>query len=293
MDLFKMKRFIIFSGLLFLSGPPGFAQVSNGRVNSLVAAENYFAATVQEKGIRAGYLRVSDKETIVFRPEPVKARDLYTPPQKDVGMLSWEPSFAKTSKSGDWGFTTGPYKYISYKDDSEAYGQYLSVWKANHKGVWKLAISLATPHPKPLTEPGMEFTDPKDFRFFRQISEARIQQRLDMIMTSDKLLSTTLRKNTAIAYTTFLGNEARLIFPGYEPVKGKESILEFFDKNKFYIDAEAAVADRAAGSDFAFTYGVAHISQEEKTGKYNYIRIWESQEEGQWNVIVEMFSPAE
>jgi len=288
-----MKLFSIFSGLLLIvSSATGFAQTSNGSVSSLVAVENYFAATIQEKGIRSGFLNVSDKETIVFRPDPVKAKDLYTAPQKDIGMLSWEPSYARISKSGDWGFTTGPYKYLIYRDDSESYGQYLSVWKANHKGVWKLAISLATPHPRPLNSPELEFTDPKDFRFFRQISEARLKQRLDLIMTSDKLLSTTLIRNTELAYSTFLGDDARLLFPGFEPVKGKENILRFFETHGFDIETEPAMADRAIGSDLAFTYGTAHITLKDKTAKYNYIRIWESQEEAHWNVIVEMFSPA-
>src|SRR5690606_13198787 len=115
-----------------------------------------------------------------------------------------------------WGFTTGPYIHTSAGDNSMFYGQYLSVWKADRRGVWKLAIDLGSPHQKPQNKPELNFTDPKDFKFFRQLSPARLKQREDMIMTTDRLLSTTLKKNISLGYDTFLADEARLVFPGYE-----------------------------------------------------------------------------
>jgi len=269
------------------------AQVSNGRVSSLVAAENYFAAIVKEKGIRNGFLKVSDNKTIVFRPYPVKAAEFYSKKQEDPGTLSWEPTLAKISKSGDWGFTTGPYIYTSAGDSSMFYGQYLSVWKANSRGVWKLGIDLGSPHQKPRNKPELHFTDPKDFKFFRQLSPARLKQREDMIMTTDRLLSATLKKNVSLGYDTFLADEARLLFPGYEPILGKDNIGKFYSGHEFTIETEPVAADRSIGSDLAYTYGRARITRDDQTAEYHYIRIWESQEEFKWNIIVEMFSPAE
>lgn len=284
-----MKRFTIIISIL-ISTSYSYSQTSNGRVSSLVAAENYFGALVKEKGIRHGFLKVSDNETLVFRPDPIKAEDFYDKRTQDDGQLSWEPVYAKISRSGDWGFTTGPYAHIA---DSTSYGQFLSVWKANKKGVWKLALDVGIPHPKPKASPDLNFTDPKNFKFFRQISESRLKQREDMIMTSDRLFSNTIKKNRLVAYDAFLANEARLLFPGYEPIIGKENINNFYSLHEINIAMEPAVADRALGSDLAFTYGTAHISQNSKSRRYNYVRIWESQEGFKWNVIVELFSPAE
>lgn len=53
------------------------------------------------------------------------------------------------------------------------------------------------------------------------------------------------------------------------------------------------MANRSIGSDLAYSYGTAQITRDNKTGKYNYVRIWESQEGYKWNVIVELFSPAD
>src|SRR6476661_3302517 len=99
-----MKSFNIIATLLVAITTNCFGQTTNGKVSSLVAAENYFAAIVKEEGLREGFLKVSDRETIVFRPNPVKAEEFYDKKQIDPGVLSWEPAFARISRSGTWGF---------------------------------------------------------------------------------------------------------------------------------------------------------------------------------------------
>lgn len=288
-----MKSFNITLSLLSFIALNSFGQASNGKVSSLVAAENYFAATVKENGIRDGFLKVSDNETLVFRPNAIKAVVFYDKKQLDPGELIWEPSYARISRSGDWGFTTGPYTYTANNDGSKSYGQYISLWRANKKGVWKLALDIGTPHPKPAKEPVMNFTDPKNSKFFRQTSPVRLQQREEMILASDRLLSSALTKSTALGYDTFLGDEARLIFPGIEPIDGKENIIKFIHEQGISIFSEPVMARRSIGSDLAYTYGSAQITRDNKTAKYNYVRVWESQEGFEWNVIVELFSPVE
>lgn len=288
-----MKEVSIIFSLLLILTLESLGQASNGKVSSLVAAENYFDATSKENGIRDGFIKVSDDETMVFRPIAVKAKVFYEKKQIDPGELHWKPSFARISRSGDWGFTTGPYVYTVSTDGSQSYGQYLSIWRANKKGVWKLALNIGTPHPKPLVESALDFTDPKNSKFFRQISPVRLKQREEMIMASDRLLSSSLTKSTALGYQTFLGNHARLIFPGVEPITGKENIMKFFADQNINIFSKPEFANRSIGSDLAYTYGSAQVTRNNTTATYNYVRIWESQEGFSWNVIVELFSPAE
>ena len=288
-----MKSCTIIISLLVSITLNSFGQASDGRVSSLVSAENYFAAKAKENGIRVGFLKVSDNETLVFRPKRVKAKDFYSKKQINPGELIWEPTYARISRSGDWGFSTGPYIYTAFSDSLKSYGQYLSIWRADRRGIWKLALNIGTPHPKTVNESRMDFKDPKDFKFFRQISPVRLQQREEMILATDRLLANALTKSTALGYNTFLGEEARLIFPGVEPIIGKENINKFIYEQGINIFSEPEVANRSIGSDLAYSYGSAQITSNNKTGKYNYVRIWESQEGFKWNVIVELFSPAD
>jgi ketosteroid isomerase-like protein len=288
-----MNRNLLIVTLLILTSNTTFGQLSNGRVNSLLAAENYFAAYAKDKGISDAFLKVSTNETILFKPNPVKAEDFFDKKSNDdAGQLDWSPVLAKISKSGDWGFTSGPYSYTSAKGSTTSFGQYVSVWRTNTKGVWKLALDLGISHPKPKTEQSLNFTDPKSFKFFRQLSEGRLKQREDMILTSDKLFSNTLIDNQNFAYDTFFAEEGRLLFPGNEPILGKTMIKNFLTKQQISIETKPAVANRALGSDLAYSYGNALITRNNVISKFNYIRIWESQAGFEWNVILEIFSPA-
>lgn len=288
-----MKQLVVLLTLLTSFTFNSYGQSSTGRVSSLVAAENYFAALIKEKGIRSAFLKVSDSETLVFRPDPISAVTFFDKKSEDLGQLSWEPAYAKISRSGDWGFTTGPYIYTPVSDSlSSSFGQYVSVWRTNKKGVWKLALDLGIAHQKPTSSPSLNFSDPKNFKFFNQISQSRLTQREDMIMTSDKLFSNTLKKNRGMAYSIFLGDDARLLFPGFEPIIGKTNISDFLSQHELNIVTEPINADRALGSDLAYTYGTAHITKNNESTKYNYLRIWEVQDGHKWNVILEIFAPA-
>ena len=269
---------------------PASAQTSNGQVSSLVAAENYFAGIAKEKGIKKAFLTVSDDETIIFRPGPVKATYYFGKQKTDEGELTWRPALAKISRSGDWGFTTGPFELRD--NEKSSFGDYVSVWKMNSKGVWKLALDLGINHSKPKKEPELSFPDPKNSKYFRQRSAARQKQREEIVLTSDELFSKTLAKYNNLAYNVFLADDARLLFPGYEPVIGKSSITDFLRNRELKINTQVTEADRATGSDLAYTYGTATISEKGFTKQYHYARIWEVQDGHKWNVILEIFTPA-
>lgn len=288
-----MKQFSIVLSLLLLISLNSFGQESNGRVNSLVATENYFSALAKKNGSKEAFLKVSDDESLIFRPDPVKVKDFYGRGTVDgPGQLSWVPVYAKISQSGDWGFTTGPFTFLSSPEAEPSYGQYLSVWKTDDKGVWKLALDLGISHQKPLIEPELNFTDPKSIKYNKQIPPARLKQRQEIITTTDKLYSNTLMKDQSLAYDVFLAENVRLLFPGEEPIIGKARINNFVGKNQITIESEPLRADRALGSDLAYSYGIAYVTKKKVITKYHYVRIWESQEEHKWNVILEIYTPS-
>ena len=288
-----MKLFaIILSFLAFTINV--FAQTTD-KVAQLVSAENYFSALVKEKGLKKAFLKVSDENTIVFRPGPVSAVKFYkSQPDTVTATLQWEPVFAKISKSGDWGFTTGPYIYKESDSSlTSHYGSYVSVWKKNHKGIWRLATDLGIPHKKPSKKPELLFVNPSNEIFLRQRSQTRLQQREDVVFSTDKLLSTIQKADNAIAHKEFLSDDCQLLFPGFEPIRGKKAITDFWKKQGFRANSQVAAADRSYSGELAFTRGDASIVQKNKIKKYHYVRIWEVQPGFKWNVILEVYTPAE
>lgn len=272
--------------IILLSSNYALAQSSNGKVSSLVAAENYFAAKVKEKGIKEGFMKVSDEETIIFRPLPVKAQVYFENKDELQASLAWEPVFAKISKSGDWGFTSGPSVYND--NDKTSYGQYLSVWKVNRRGVWKLALDIGISHPKPKAAVQLDFRDPAETHYQRSAA-GRMKQRVDVILTTDQLYTTTRRMKPELAFSDYFTHDTRVLFPGHEPIIGAANVAAFFKKNGFDLHTEVIDADRALGNDLAYTYGKATISTSLSAKEYSYVRIWENNA-GKWNVLAEVFT---
>src|SRR6476661_10227156 len=125
-----MQKKFLYIVLVFISTTVN-AQVSDGKIGSLVAAENYFSGLASREGVRKAFLKLTTDETVLFRPDPIKARTFFKD-QPDVpgSTLSWYPVYAQIAKSGDWGFTTGPF-VAKTATGEEGYGQYCSVWKVN------------------------------------------------------------------------------------------------------------------------------------------------------------------
>ncbi|WP_207428106.1 hypothetical protein [Pedobacter sp. SYSU D00535] len=278
--------------LLLILANAGYGQAPD-KVSQIVAAENYFAALAKEKGLKKAFLKVADNSTIVFRPNPVSAVEYYKKQSDSLGILNWEPVWAKISKSGDWGFTTGPFNYRKDLDSEiSSYGQYVSVWKKNSKGVWKLAVDLGIPHKKPTSKPVLNFPNPPNEIYLKQRSQERLQQREDIVLSSDKLFATVQKADNKIAHTEFLAEDARLLFPGSEPIIGKKAIAAFWQKQGLRASSKPLRADRSYSGELAYTTGEASIVKGREITPYNYLRVWEVQPGYKWSVILEIYVAA-
>lgn len=282
---------VLFNLLFFLSlFKCAYSQNTSDKVSQLLAAENYFNAIVKEKGLKKAFISIADNSTLAFRPGPVPAQKYYREQPDSLGYLSHDPVYAKISKSGDWGFTSGPYVFKQGESDTEAfYGTYVSVWKKNSKNVWKLALDAGVAHKKPLKEIPRMYINPANEIFLHQRSNSRLQQRKDIVLSSDKLLATVTKADNKIAQNEFLTESSWLLFPGFEPITGKKAIMEFWKKMGYKALTQPVDGDRSYSGEIAYTYGVASILAK----KYNYIRIWEVQPGYKWNVILEAFTEAE
>ena len=68
--------------------------------------------------------------------------------------LAWTPVKADMAASGDLGYTYGNYIFKSKNKEGKtvaSYGKYMSVWKKQKDGSWKVAVDMgnASPEPKP------------------------------------------------------------------------------------------------------------------------------------------------
>jgi hypothetical protein len=266
-----------------------YAQKSDGSTKSLVKAEKDFAANLAKNGAKTAFTTYSAADGLVFRPNPVNAKTFYAT-EDDTKDLSWTPVYAKVSRSGDWGFTTGPFT-LSGKET--LYGQYLSIWKAVN-GKWELALDLGTTHNKPLNKVTEEFIEPKDFHKPKFLNDKERATGANIIATTEKTLGATLKSYGVSAFAGFLNSDARVLFPGYEPIVGKDKAIAFLNSMMSKVSLKTTKVDKADGGDLAYTYGIATVDYKtDLRESFNYVFIYERQADFNWNLITMVFTPAE
>lgn len=119
-------------------------------IQSLLDADRSFSKLSFETGSNNAFLHFIDSGAVILRDNSkplVGADSIRNQLQKrsDSGFkLTWEPSFAEVSGSGDLGYTYGIYdlwlpdehgKFISMQQ-----GTYVTIWKKNADGTWKWVL---------------------------------------------------------------------------------------------------------------------------------------------------------
>jgi len=265
------------------------AQKSDGTTKSLVKAELDFAEKLAKTGARTAFSTYASNDGLVFRPNPVNAKTYYSTAE-DTKDISWKPVYARVSRSGDWGFTTGPYVYSGQQT---TYGQYFSVWKAvNDK--WELVLDLSTEHNKPLNKVTTEFIEPKDSYKPKFLNDKQREAGTGIIATTESTLNATLKSYGVSAFAGFINPDVRILFPGYEPIIGKDKAIAFFNSMMSKVSLKTTKVNKADGGDFAYTYGMAAVDYKaDLRESFNYVFIYERQPDHNWNLIAMVFTPAE
>jgi hypothetical protein len=283
-----IKKFIytVMAGSISLGA---FAQKSDGTTKSLVTADKSFAAMAVKSGTRAAFNTFASDNSLSFSPNPIKTKTYYAS-QPDMKNLSWFPVYAKVSRSADWGFTTGRYELNA---EEKGYGDYLSVWKSIN-GKWQLVLDLATSHNKPLEKYKEEFIEPADYHKPKFTNEKDILTGKGIILTTEKTLNASLKSYGPAAFNGFLSSNARLLFPGREPIIGKDNINAFYNQMVSKVSFKTTEADKALGGDLAYTYGLATVDYKaDLRESFNYVNIYELGADHNWNLILQIYTPAE
>ncbi len=153
------RIFSLVFGCLLMAGSAGIQAAGAGEAKELLEADRAFARATAENGLEgfASFL----VEDVWFLPDGapftkgkqavVKSwlsllSDLET-------SLTWEP--VKADASGDLGYTVGQYVLSGKTPEGKAFverGKYITVWKKQANGEWKVVIDGGNPDGPPEVE---------------------------------------------------------------------------------------------------------------------------------------------
>ena len=242
----------------------GQGQNRDKALGSLVEAEISFASTSVEKGIRTAFLEYLADDAIVFLPEPKNGKEGYGSQPESDAKLSWYPAYADISSSLDWGYTTGPYELRVNPGDEKAAraGFYLSVWKKQPDGHWKVAIDHGSSYP-------VEQIKPEAYR-------PTVGGKASKGTKQDLLQKDVLRVQPY--------HEETLIYrAGQYPVRYKELMIEPAG-NILY---STLGHDISPAADMAYTYGSYTRGEAEKG---YYLKVWKAID-GEWKLAAHNLVP--
>jgi ketosteroid isomerase-like protein len=119
-------------------------------LKALVDAERAFAKVSVEKSTRDAFLEYLADDSLLFRPGPVPGKMFTRNRPAPPGKLAWAPVFADVASSGDIGYTTGPWEFrkAEMTEAPSGYGQYVSLWRLQKDGQWKVEVDLGISHEK-------------------------------------------------------------------------------------------------------------------------------------------------
>jgi ketosteroid isomerase-like protein len=115
---------------------------------SLLATDRSFSDLSEREGMKIAFIEYLDSNGVLLRPGqlPVigaQAID-YLVQQSDFDYtMSWDPRSAEVAASGDLGVTYGIYIIKPKHYDTLIYGNYVSTWKKQLDGKWKLMLHSA------------------------------------------------------------------------------------------------------------------------------------------------------
>ena len=260
-----------------------------GELKSLVEAERDFSKTSEKKGIREAFLTYLADNAILFRPKAVSGRQYMTDQPEDRGKLTWTPIFAEISAAGDLGYTTGPYEYRPAGSDGVGHGHYVSVWKKQPNGKWRVVIDLGIVHDPPQglsTEVGT----PAQAGTASGKTEGEAL-RAALLGADTAFSEVSADRGVSVAYDAYAADDIRSYRMREFPQVGKPAVLAFLSGLAGRLTWKPSGGEVAKSGDLGVTYGVTESLPGEVQGispsPGSYVHIWRRQGEV-WKVVLDV-----
>ncbi|MCX2740426.1 YybH family protein [Pontibacter anaerobius] len=239
-------------------------------LESLSNAERAFSATSEVKGISHAFMQHLAEDGLVFAPTPTNAHKLYAAAPASTAYLSWYPAFADIASSLDWGYTTGPYQLKPSADAEKAVGAgfYLSVWRKQPDGQWKVAIDMGN-------------------SFSPNLLKEETYQPIPANTKSKKAKGAKeelLTKDVQQVQPYFA--ETLIYRHGEYPYKYKDASIEPA-ANVVYTNLGHELSPAA---DMAYTYGSYTQPSEKGEERGHYLKVWKMLD-GQWTLVAHNLVP--
>ena len=264
---------------------------------AMADTERAFAQTATVKGWRDAFLDFFADDAISFGPDVMPAKDgLRKQPSRPFSEreLVWEPRTGDVAASGELGWLTGPSTSIDHTkpDATPRYGCYLSIWRKQPDGRWRVFIDVGAGAAEPVTfAPGFTRIAFENRYKGSEGKEAATKALGDADRDLNAQMAAT---GIPAAFGARVAPAARLHRPGNSPILGRDAIAAWLATNATTGTASQTAVESATSGDFGYSYGRFTITAPNShTGVY--VRLWSRDASGRWWLVTDVaqfFKPA-
>lgn len=281
-----MRRLAVLAGsLAFCSGHLVFADAA---LDELLEADRAFAAAALERGTSAALLEYLAPGAVLFRPVAVDGHEWLADHAPASGRLQWSPAAAAVSCDGATGVTAGPWVYVEPEDSQRDVGYYVSLWRRDGAGGWRVAV-----------DHGVDGAEPDGGSVLLASSFAAQWSRTDRpgcgrgdakaLARAERKLNAALQAGAAARAIGRAGDRTTLVLrDGAAPVPAAQATgLAGDAEAPLVLETRASFA--AAGSDIGYSHGEIRRrdAPREALPLAVYLRVWHL-DRRQWRLALDM-----
>lgn len=290
----RLSVFAFACGLFF----PAAAQKQSAKddLAQMVATERAFSRMSEEKGTREAFGAFIADDGILFRPRAVVGKkwmqEHRLPSSDKRPLLTWQPIYAFMSRSGDLGYTTGPWQYKNDIKDAKAsaFGNFMTVWKKQADGNWRFVLDLGISNPEPRVQAKPMFPRAVTGRFAAVDVDAT---RADLLNEEREYSKASADLGAAEAFLLNAEVGVRVYRENQMPFVGRPASAKAMYPATTVWTWTPDFADVSRAGDLAYTYGTYELHDKKTnavTESGNYARVWKKVA-GMWRVAIDVANP--
>jgi ketosteroid isomerase-like protein len=194
------------------------------------------------------------------------------------------------SAAGDLALSTGPWQFIPPETTVQAPGRtgwFLSVWRRQKDGAWKVAVDAGIPVPMP-------FAIPKTVENGFAASPAKVPHAKDAatarseIAAAERMLTAAAANGIGSSVSTHADPLLR-VYRKQKPVAdgldaARQALVE--DRRQMACKPDKVVA--SASGDLGYSYGTCSGLGADASTTCGFLHVWRKQPDGAWKILVDV-----
>jgi ketosteroid isomerase-like protein len=288
-----MKSILLFP-LLLATAAMAQEPDSTSAIFSMREAERNFARASVMIGRNAAFAENFADESVLFTDRWItNGKQVSKERKASPIVLKWEPEFMDISASRDFGISTGPWEVQEYRPNTPplATGYFLTVWKRQPDGVWKVILDGGSTTP-PLKDKLHSFSYPEGADKTAPNPPVMKPEvlRKELFDRENQVLAEWKKSPFPSTYSSFLEPQARMQFSGHLPSSDTDTISVLIARLNKSMIWKTTGAGAASSGDLGFTYGLLEVPGEAKGTIGHYVRIWKKHPGTYWKIFLEMLN---